>query len=179
MNDTSALLLLNGVPHRLSAVLANARLAPMISVKIEDIHALPHCGGPADSLIEHRPETPEATEREIVFFKQNGGFTILLGRKKFEESVKPVDEATAKKLRARPGEVRGRLLSTPALKKCRLENEPQPEPMEPIRTLDRGARTYSRDDSYQGNRMNFAADIRAPRRPLGEGPNDINKRFSR
>lgn len=157
MDDSNqALLFLNRVPHRLSAVLQNAKQAPVVTIKVTELHALPHCGGPAESLVEHRPETPEATERELVFYKQNGGYTLLLGRKKFEaEGLVKVDEATAKKLKDSPREIRGRLLSTPALKKCRVEY-PLANPegrMDPVDSLDRGARTYRRDSDYQGNRM--------------------------
>lgn len=155
MDDTAQpLLLLNHMPHRLTMVLAQLRLAPQIEVDLQDINALPHCGGPAQSLVEYRPMTAESAEQEIVFFKQNGGYTILLGRKKFEaEGSGKVTEAEARQRRETPRKIRGRLLSTPALKKCRLELEEPTQPMEDSRPLDRGARTYHRDSSYQGNRL--------------------------
>lgn len=157
MNDQSpALLLLNGVPHRLSMVLAQAKIAPQVTIKIADLHALPHCGGPAESLIEHQPETPEATERELVFYKQGTGYTLLLGRKKFE--------AAADK---HGSELKGRLISTPSLKKCRVENKfEEPAPIQTRPAWEDRPRPGYQDRGYQGNRMNFDADIRAPRRPI-------------
>lgn len=155
MDETSkALLLLNGVPHRLSAVLANARQAPVVSIAVTEINPLPHCGGPADSLVEHRPATPEATEREIVFFKQQGGYTVLLGRKKFDEMLtKPVTEAQAKAKAQTSMVIQGRLLSTPMLKKCRLDNEQEAQSLQA--DYQRDTRTSFQDRSYQGNRIDL------------------------
>lgn len=161
----TTVLLLNRVPHELSMILMQAKMAPIVTVRITDVHPLPHCGGPAESLVEHRPVTPEATEGELVLFRQNGGYTILLGRQKWEAlASKPVDEATGKKRREEPGFLKGRLLSTPALKKCRVVVQAA-EPMEEVRPLDRGARTYHRDDSYQGNRPRVVRLERESDRP--------------
>lgn len=157
MDDPQALLILNGVPHHLSKVLQNARIAPTVEIKIEDINALPHCGGPAESLVRHQPETVAGTEREIVFFKQNGGYTILTGRKKFEQQAQ--------------GVVKGKLLSTPMLKKCRVEEAPgEVEQREQALEVDRlrDQRSRFEDRSYRGVR------IEIPRRYY----TDANKRLS-
>lgn len=124
----TTLLILNGVRHDFDLVKTAAASAPIITISVSDLHALPHCGGPAESLVEHRPETVEATERELVFFKQGAGYTVLMGRKKLEADLtRPVDETTAAKRREAPTEIRGRLISTPALKRCRVESEQQPQ----------------------------------------------------
>ena len=145
MDDANQpVLLLNRVPHELSMLLAQVKMAPQITVESKDIHPLPAFGGPAESLVEHRPETPEVLAGEIVLFKQNSGYTVLLGRSK-------VDALMAHHSGVKFG-IQARLISTPALKKCRVQVQPR-EPMETLRSLDRGARTYHRDDSYQGNRL--------------------------
>lgn len=156
MDDLSKnLILLNGVPHSLVRVLANAKMAPVISINIDDLHALPHCGGPAESSVEFRPaQAAPGVEQELVFFKQNGGYTLLLGRAKFEESgrTKVSEEQARDKLKG-PQMLRGRLLSTMALKKCRLENE-EPAPAQAfVQDFQRDNRTAFEDRSYQGNRM--------------------------
>lgn len=141
MDDPKTLLILNGVPHLLSSVLLNAKIAPAVTIEAEKIHPLQ--APTPETRVRHLPETVEASEREVIFFKQNTGYTVLTGRKKVEEEL-----ARGSK------QVRGRLLSTPMLKKCRHEERP-PVQMEPVRTLDRGARTYHRDDSYRGNRLDL------------------------
>lgn len=133
-------LLLNKVPHQLNAVISNAGSGPMIEAKLVEINpmhgkdCLPH------HSVELRHVRSDTVVKEPVFFKQDGKYTVLLGMG-FVYQAQEKGAVT----------VRGRLLSTPMLKKCRVEIEPV-QHAEESRPLDRGARTYHRDDSYQGNR---------------------------
>lgn len=98
------LLILNGVEYRLALVKQNAKAGPEIAVTADEVND--------QDQVEHqaiiRPASPDVDNGPVVFFKQNGKYTVLTGMSNFASNAinngKPV---------------KGRLLSKMALKNCK------------------------------------------------------------
>jgi hypothetical protein len=123
------LLLLNSVPHFLDAVLRSIHGAPTIEIDLATVNVSEGSKANPEHVVEFRdavlakaPDYSALHKGQVVVFKQHGGFTVLLGKDKIAE------------YRAQGStKIKGKLLSTPALKKCRVVDvspEPQirPEP---------------------------------------------------
>jgi len=124
------LLLLNSVPHHLDAVLRSIHGAPTIEIDLATVNvsegpkANPeHVVVLRDAVLAKSPDYSALHKGQVVVFKQHGGFTVLLGKDRVAE------------YRAQGStKIKGKLLSTPVLKKCRVVDvyleEPQirPEP---------------------------------------------------
>ena len=118
------LLLLNSVPHFLDAVLRSIHAAPMIEIDLATVNvsegpkANPeHAVAFRHMALAKQPDYSDLHKGQVVVFKQHGGFTVLLGKDKVAE------------YRAQGStKIKGKLLSTPALKKCRfVEATPEPQ----------------------------------------------------
>lgn len=101
--------------HYLDLVLTMANQSPKAEIKAEEIYKPTD----ADFAAIHLPDQEEAPAREIAFFKWNGKYIVLLGREK-----------ARKALDANQAVLKGRIVSKPALKRCRVD-EYQPRVMEP------------------------------------------------
>lgn len=151
MNDTKPLsnvLVLNGARYRLEEVLQQAKLAPIVTIKAEDINPfddkqLPEC------IVSYEPSVPQMELNGVLFYKQLGKYTVLSGRKHIE---------LAKTTPGYKGEHIGRLLSTPVLKKARVQPEQKPQ----LNTQGvQGSDDWRREQQARwGNDQPFA-----PRRP--------------
>ncbi|MNU19614.1 hypothetical protein D3C71_78450 [compost metagenome] len=117
------LLLLNSVPHRLDAVLRSIHGAPTIEIDLATVNVSEgpkvnpeHVVVLRDAVLAKAPDYSALHKGQVVVFKQHGGFTVLLGKDK-------VAEYRAQGLT----KIKGKLLSTPVLKKCRVPEEPAPQ----------------------------------------------------
>ena len=122
MEDHSkTLLLLNSVSHHLDAVLRSIHGAPTIEIDLDTVNVSEGPNARAQHVVNMRPDQPGLHQGQVVVFKQDGGFTILLGK----------DVVAAARAKGST-KINGKLLSTMALKKCRVpvSTEPQirPEP---------------------------------------------------
>jgi hypothetical protein len=85
---TSALLLFKDAKYRVSALLGLLKQAPVIEVKRDDINPitvlLPEN---AKFKVQLEPDTPELKLGEVVFFKQEGKYTVLMGQTKAQRAL--------------------------------------------------------------------------------------------
>lgn len=115
MDDTrKTLLILNGVPHHLDQILRALAAAPTVEVDPATINPAEGPNTNPEHVVSLSPATLDYDDKQVVFFRQHGGFTVLLGKGK----VKHYREGGAKI-------IKGKLLSTPVMKKTRV---PEPEP---------------------------------------------------
>lgn len=113
-STTSALMLFKGTQYRLGAILGLLKQAPPIEVKPEDINPIhPRSEEDKDFVVSFSPATPEAALGGIVFYKQEGKFTVLLGH---QSAIQQMAQGRAL--------LKGHLISGPSLKKTRLDNAP-------------------------------------------------------
>lgn len=114
-------LLFKGEEFRLGQLLAQVRTAPPIEVKLDELNLvglnkLATDDEEAKRLIaKHVPVLPEYVEQFVLFYKQEGKFTVLLGHIKVRQALEAGNIV-----------LRGKLISGPVLKKCRIE---KPEPV--------------------------------------------------
>jgi hypothetical protein len=118
------------------------RQAPVIEVKREDLNP---CGPAAEVIfrVSYAPAAPELHYGEVAFFKQEGKFTILLGQSTVQTAL---EQGAAT--------IKGRLISSPGMKKARIFTNPTPDvpdqtspPREPLRSPEYLARKdYGRPD---------------------------------
>jgi len=127
-DHTKTLLLLNSVPHFLDAVLRSIHAAPTIEIDLATVNVSegPKVNPEHVVVLRHAVSTKvfdysALHQGQVVVFKQHGGFTVLLGK-----------DVIAKSREAGVTKIKGKLLSTPVLKKCRVPQEPvsqiRPEP---------------------------------------------------
>lgn len=106
------LLTLNGVQYRLALVKQNARPGPEIAATFAELND--------HSKVEHQvvldPALTELDIGPVIFFKQNGKYTVLTGFGKFFTDGIPHTTP-----------VRGRLISSVALKNAKLQLAVEPE----------------------------------------------------
>jgi hypothetical protein len=110
------LLILNGVPHFLDAVLRSVGASPTVEVDPSTINLSEGPNVNPEHVVVLRPAVTDYDDKQIVFFKQHGGFTVLLGKDKVAHY-----KAAGAKI------IKGKLLSTPVLKKSRVPEVPQQE----------------------------------------------------
>lgn len=114
MNDSQPsphVLVLSGSRHRLVEVLQQAKMAPTIKVKVADLND----GTNPDHVPSVTPPAPTAFATGVVFYKQHGKYTALLGQAHIEQLMAQ---------KGFTGEITGKLLSSPSLKKTRIEEIP-------------------------------------------------------
>lgn len=109
--NTSALLFFKDAKYRVSAIHGLLKQAPVIEVKAEDINPVV-CIAPENDKFKVRfePDTPEQKIGEIVFFKQEGKFTVLLGQTK---ATRALHDGQAI--------IKGRLVTSVGLKKALVQ----------------------------------------------------------
>lgn len=141
-------LLFNAHAHYLDALLAQTRTAPSIGVEREkvdlDISNLFYIG------IQPASATP--SNSEVVFVKYDGRFVVLLGQDKVRAALEQ-SQAT----------IRGRLLSSPALKKARVPEEVIEVPV---------PKTYTEEFA---NRPRWSDNRTTPTERRGSYPNVTHK----
>lgn len=123
MNDKPPLphvLVLNGARYRLEEVLQQAKLAPVVTIKYEELNPigdgqLPEC------VVTYEPPLPQMGDNGVLFYKQHGKYTVLSGANRIEQ---------ARAEKHYKGEHIGRLLSSMVMKKTRVE---VPEPVREVR----------------------------------------------
>jgi hypothetical protein len=117
-------LLFKGEEYRLGQLHAQVKTAPPIEVKLDDLNLVGLTKLAADqqdpahaelTVAKHEPVLPEYVEQFVVFYKQEGKFTVLLGHIKVRQALEAGNTV-----------IKGKLISGPVLKKCRIEKEAAP-----------------------------------------------------
>lgn len=120
-----------GILHYLDLVQQIGSQAANVSIKLEDIHPVTD----PDFQCPMVPAQPEAEHREILFYKREGKYLILLGR---ETLKRLTDSGTFN--------IKGRLISGPMLKRTRCEVvNAIPASVEPVRAYVDRSKKYSDD----------------------------------
>lgn len=108
-------LLFKGEEYRLDQLLSLAKSGPPIEVTLEQLNML-GVKKPALEAEElpyvarHEPSLQEYREHLVVFFKQEGKFTVLFGHDKLSVAIDAGNKV-----------FRGKLISGPQIKKARIE----------------------------------------------------------
>lgn len=141
-------LLFKGEEFRLGQLFAQVKTAPPIEVKLEELNVvglnkLAVDAEEAERLIAtHVPLLPEYVEQFVLFYKQEGKYTVLLGHIKVRQALEAGNIA-----------FRGKIISGPVLKKCRIEKFVPEAPVviaEPVvETRFNAPRITDRRDSTQ------------------------------
>jgi hypothetical protein len=154
-------LLFKGEEFRMGQLLAQVNTAPPIEVKLDELNLvglnkLATDDEEAKRLIaKHVPVLPEYLEQFVLFYKQEGKFTVLLGHIKVREA-----------LEAGSTVLRGKLISGPGLKKCRID---KPEPVAIVAPPPAPTPQFSAprfDDRRRSSTTNTDRRDTAPRRGL-------------
>lgn len=107
-NTTSALLLFKDAKYRVSAILGLLKQAPVIEVKPEDINPIVVFTAENERFATRfEPDTADFKVSEIVFFKQEGKYTVLMGQTKAQRAVQDGQAV-----------IKGRLVTSVGLKKA-------------------------------------------------------------
>ena len=104
----AASLHLGGVEYDANIVLALAKSGPKIAIDVSDINAFDSSWVDKEHKVSLRGNVPDEV---VVLFKQHGKYTVLMGMAKVREALE------------QPKKVVGRLISTPALKRAKVERE--------------------------------------------------------
>ncbi len=104
-----------GEEFRLGQLLSLAKAAPPIEVKLDDLNLL---GITKQAMAKeeqryiavHEPALPEYTNQDVIFFKQEGKFTVLFGHNKVGAAINDGKSI-----------FKGRLISGPLLKRTRID----------------------------------------------------------
>ncbi len=117
MADKRALLHVADHDHYLAGILLVASSAPTIDLPLKDIN--PDTG---NFKVTHTPpiDTTGSNATSVVVLKQEAGYTVLYGAH-FVEAAKLAGKES----------LRAKLLSKPALKKCRVQEEIDPADQAP------------------------------------------------
>lgn len=105
-NDDKAIMVLAGAQYHTDAVVAASKTGPVITVKRSELNVSSGPNVNPDHVIKYIGHTPSVAASGVVFFKQHGKYTVLFGISKI-----PADGDT----------ITGKLLSTPMLKKAKVE----------------------------------------------------------
>lgn len=120
-NNTSALLLFKDAKYRVSAILGLLKQAPVIEVKPEDINPIVVFTAENERFATRfQPDTADFKIGEIVFFKQEGKYTVLMGQTKAQRAVQDGQV------------VKGRLVTSVGLKKALIGHSPNPVAARPL-----------------------------------------------
>jgi hypothetical protein len=173
-NTSSAILHFKDSKYRLSAILGLVKQAPPIEVKPEDINPIT-VFTPENAIykVSITPDVPEMKVGEIVFYKQEGKFTVLLGQ---QSAIRAIQDAK--------GLIKGRLISGPGLKKTRIEEAPppvdihapvyEPEPSraaaKPSYNNERATRSYHSD-----SRRTPSSNVTVTRKGFGKSRSGIGQ----
>jgi hypothetical protein len=135
-------LMFKGIEHNLQSVLTTAASGPMITVKLNEITPLD--SDIPDNKVLIDPNNDAIHEANLVFFKHQGSYLVLAGRNLI---LRAKDKKQT--------EISGRLLSSPALKKTRI-NQPVAEPVTEVRATPptapyRGNTAFSRSPPPKSN----------------------------
>jgi hypothetical protein len=130
INRDGHVLLFKGEEFDMDQVLGQAKSGPPIEVKLDELNLVGLNKLAADEeeakrlIARHHPVRPEYVEQGIVFYKQEGKYTVLLGHIKIRQALEEGKRS-----------FKGRLISGPALKKTKIEKPvaytppaPQPAP---------------------------------------------------
>jgi hypothetical protein len=148
-----------GEEYLVKSLVGLMRQAPVIEVKPEDLNTLDPTGADVQNFgVCYAPAAPELQYGEIAFFKQEGKYTVLLGK----GSVQKAFEQGA-------ATVKGRLISSPGLKKIRISTSSPIEVAVPSTQHIRSSEFYKRDN---GNRP-----YRSERSPR-EGARPYSNRYN-
>jgi hypothetical protein len=124
-----------GEEYLVKSLIGLMRQAPVIELKPEDLNPLNPTGADSESFgVCYAPAAPELQYGEIAFFKQEGKYTVLLGK----GSVQKAFEQGA-------ATVKGRLISSPGLKKIRISTSSPAEVAMPATQQIRSSEYYKRD----------------------------------
>lgn len=116
INRDGHVLLFKGEEFDMDQVLGQAKSGPPIEVKLAELNLVGLNKLAADEeeakrlIARHHPLRAEYVEQGIVFFKQEGKFTVLLGHIKIRQALEEGKQF-----------FKGRLISGPALKKTKIE----------------------------------------------------------
>lgn len=108
-------LLFKGEEYRLDQILSLAKSGPPIEVKLEELNLLgvkkiANAREEAPYVAVHQPALQEYREGQVVFFKQEGKYTVLFGHDKLALAIDAGQTV-----------FKGKLLSGPVLKRARIE----------------------------------------------------------
>ena len=115
MNENqSAIMFFNGSQYTLANIVALGKIGPTINIQIEDINLYEGPNQKTEHVVVFNPpqQNPAADDGSIVFYKQHGRYTVLLGKNTLVSKILVKDFTN---------NIKGRLISTPALKKARIE----------------------------------------------------------
>jgi hypothetical protein len=167
-------LLFKGEEYRLAQLLSLAKNAPRLEVKLDELNLLgitklAMAREEQPYVAVHVPILPEYQEHEVVFYKQEGKYTVLFGHEKV-------------RLAYNEGKLffKGRLISGPVLKKTRIytvdlaaaieEKVQEPTPVFNAPRFVQDTRVRSSHDgarrgiqSNSGPSHNYQAQARTPR----------------
>jgi len=127
---------LNNVEYNQDAVVAVAASGPTVEIDASDLD------------MENFPILSKSVEVKLpVFYKYNGKFIVLLGQ-----------ELVVNALMAKKTKVKGKLVSSPMLKKAKVEDRPSPPPQQP------------RYEDAFANRPRIVNKSERPQHPRAERP---------
>lgn len=151
MNDHSPLphvLGFNGQQYKLAEVLRLAGLGPHITIQESDLNkealAVVHTGN-LDGRADSHPVA--------VFYKHEGKYLVLAGHANYRKQLADPKYK---------GELKGRLISSPVLKKARLDNQAEAQPIQTHEPVRRSGWT-DRDADAIRNRARIMDDNHRPR----------------
>jgi hypothetical protein len=171
-NTSSAILHFKDSKYRLSAILGLVKQAPPIEVKPEDINPITvFTEANAIYKVSVEPDMPETKIGEIVFYKQEGKFTVLLGQ---QSAIRAIQDGK--------GLIRGRLISGPVLKKTRIEEASPPVDIHaPIYESreERPAPSYNNERASRGyhsdSRRTPSSNVTVTRKGFGKSRSGIGQ----
>jgi hypothetical protein len=148
-----------GEEYLVKTLIGLMRQAPVIEVKPEDLNPIDPTGADSQNFgVCYAPAAPELQYGEIAFFKQEGKYTVLLGK----GSVQKAFEQGA-------ATVKGRLISSPGLKKIRIITSSPSEVVVPSTQQIRSSEYFKRDNSNRPYRSE---------RPPREGARPYSNRYN-
>ena len=159
INRDGHVLLFKGEEFDMDQVLGQAKSGPPIEVKLAELNLVGLNKLAADEeeakrlIARHHPVRAEYVEQGIVFFKQEGKFTVLLGHIRIRQALEE-GKLTFK----------GRLISGPALKKTKIEKPVAYTPPAPAPTPQSNAPRF--DERRRPSTTDTARRDPAPRRGL-------------
>lgn len=113
MDPVKPLLILNGQAYDLLPLLKTIRSCPLVAIKVEELNASLGFTTDKEHIVTTKPDYPQLGTSEVVFYKQHGAYTVLAGQvlvSRYLADQFPI--------------IKGRLVSTPGLKKHRVETPP-------------------------------------------------------
>jgi hypothetical protein len=110
MDSVKTSLILNEQEYDLVPLLKTLLGCPLIAVKVEELNKFTGPDVNKEHIVTTKPDYPQLGTSEIVFYKQHGAYTVIAGQDRVTEQ-----------LAAGQPVIKGRLVSSPCLKKYRVE----------------------------------------------------------